>query len=333
MKVVFPILADLHYFDFSKNPEMELDEVKWFVSLTKLYIKFASILGFSAIRARLMLASWQMEKKARVDKALNQAQAENQGEVIGGIILAGDMVHGDRTKGIKTRWAKREARHLLSLVAQTFSVKRKDIFCIADTHGTGWIEATGDIRRQGGPSRASFKAHTKVFGPFCNKRELNEHFMLVCIASEPFLISEQNRHRYRPKQWRLLDGEQKRELRWLKQTLESNNKQIVLLVHDPGALVCQDLQKVIDRHYDRLALTICGHLHARWYAWLLKTFYRRDLKAVCQKYKVEVVPAIWGVVLPWFFTPGAGRAKLVLMGKKLALWILYRSGRELKIDI
>ena len=228
-----------------------------------------------------------------------------------GFISLGDNTMDWQYEGLATAEDIEEARHFRLLPENQLGIGRNRQIWVQGNHDTGWGNSTWCIFRDH-PDRSKFEIFEQVYGPSYGWRPLSDNFDFIWLSTvhvetlvaRPGITSDAKLD--------FLIDKQKEELQFLEKTLSETGKKFFLGIHDPGSFFSPQLQECLNHYRSRLVASFTGHIHAWWLMEFLKLF-RPSFRPVLRKYRVQIIPSIWGVVLPFSFRPtGAGWAQLLL---------------------
>lgn len=92
-------------------------------------------------------------------------------------------------------------------------------------------------------------------------------------------------------------------------------------------MLSRRLRKILAPHRDRLLVTLSGHLHARWLASGINAF-RPRLRKIFERYRIQMVPSIWGIPVPGLGNIGSGWAALEIKDDGSAKLLICHSRRK-----
>jgi len=320
-------LSDIHYIH-PKN-RVPIDDVRFVLQLLELLASWAKYLWFRINLAERLKTAWYKVNRTYIRQTFLQiAKSGPYNEVV----VLGDQANGHKDQGMVTDLSRQEGRTIKRIIRKFFG----RLIALSGGHETGWILASG-AWGQGGISQQSLEAWQEIYGSMYGAKKIAPGLNLIWLSSEPFMIRKKWKHCFRPEQWDWLLTQRQTELAFLQDTLKRTNKdRFVLAIHDSSALLSPFLQQVLEPYRDQLLTTLCGHFHARWVANLYYYchFANRRFKEAAWKYKVQVIPSIWGIVVATplgFWHPGAGWAELLIRkGGEISLLIHYLSRRKTK---
>gem|GEM_PF-2150047 len=259
-----------------------------------------------------------------------------------GLIELGDRTHGtEKDTGIDTPHAIKEANCALELLKNSFpEIPPQCLYLVPGNHDLGW--ALSSFTRWGnGYLQKSLAQYRQIYGPLFGANKIGDDTVLIRLTSEPFFYDYKDPKVFKngdgplkaKQRVRLLRSELETQLAFLKSTLEAisaNDQKFILAVHEPSALLSPKLRAALDPYRDRLLVTLTGHVHARW---LMNSInlVRPKLNLVFAKYKIQMIPSVWGIDLPvpgLSWGPGAGWARLTFEGGGRKTLYLYHTNRQ-----
>jgi hypothetical protein len=325
------LLSDIHYIH-PKN-RVPIDDVKWVLRIAESLSDFARWFWFKTTIAEKLKNAWYKVNRRYIYKALYRIKLDGPYDEA---VVLGDQINGYQDQGMVTPLAKKEGRVIRNIIKKLFG----HMIALSGGHDAGWILASGAWGSIG-ITRESLDAYQQIYGEMHGARKLCFGLTLIWLSSEPFMVRKRWNKYFRQKQLDWLRQKRQIELAFLENALRELDGKFILAVHDSGALLCPELQNIINRYQYRLLVTLCGHFHARWtaniYYWL--NFANRKFRFASWRYRVQIVPSLWGIVISTplgFWHPGAGWAELLinLTSKKASLYIHYLSQRKTKkIDL
>ncbi|MFA6410558.1 MAG: hypothetical protein WCW26_03220 [Candidatus Buchananbacteria bacterium] len=320
IKILF--LSDIHY--IHPTSRVHIDDVRWFLAGVKWLADWCRYFWFNTDIAERWTTYWDQKKRTYVHQALGQIAKLNETE-FDEVVLLGDDVNGHQDQGLVTKTNAKEGRKILQILVRFF--QRRPIK-VPGGHEPGYILASGALG-QIGISQESLKTYHQIFGQLFGARTLAPGLTLVWLYYEPFMVRKRWHHLFKKTQLVWHQKEQKKELAFLAKTLKSTNGKFILAVHDCGALMSPKLQKVLEPYRDRILVTLCGHFHGRWLANLIYYFINRGLKRVTGRYRVQIVPSIWGVVFGfWHLGAGCIEMEIDSTTGHVRLFVHYLSKRK-----
>ncbi|MFA6422279.1 MAG: metallophosphoesterase [Candidatus Buchananbacteria bacterium] len=321
MKHEFLIIADMHYSISGQMAEATWI-LKWFGGL---FPKFAR----------------RCEQGAAIHIKETLREAAEHGPYAAGIDL-GDRTHGShKDTGLKTKHAADEARGALQILKDVFN--GLEFFLVPGNHDKGW-HLSSFTRWGNGYLQDSLTKYREIYGPLYGITSLTEEVNLIWLSSEPFFFDYKRSIRFGKgkreekksrERLQLLRSELAIQLDFVKNQLANvanHDRKFILAVHEPSTLLSPQLQSILDEHRDRLIVTLTGHVHARWLMNLLKLF-RPALHRIFSRYKIQMIPSVWGIDLPvpgLAWGPGAGWAKLTIEDGRVMLYIFHTNKRRFR---
>ena len=243
-----------------------------------------------------------------------------------GFISLGDNTMDWQYEGLATAEDIEEARHFRLLPEDQLGIDKSRQIWVQGNHDTGWGNSTWCTFR-GHPDRSKFEIFEQVYGPSYGRQFLSDNFDFIWLSTVHVETLISRPETTSDAKLDFLIDKQKEELEFLDRTLSETSKKFFLGIHDPGSFLSPQLQEILNHHRDRLAASFTGHIHARWLMEFLKIF-RPSFGPILDKYRVQIIPSIWGVVLPFSFRPtGAGWAQLLFDDNRAQLEI-HRIGRR-----
>ncbi|MFA6526590.1 MAG: metallophosphoesterase [Candidatus Buchananbacteria bacterium] len=242
-----------------------------------------------------------------------------------GLISLGDNFYDWENFGLGSAGTAEEARELKHRLLDYLSLHGKQHIWVPGNHELGYLNSSLSPRGPSLPAADNYYHYRDVYGPTCGIKRLNDCYSMIWISTAnienlfayPDTINDEKNI--------FLAAQEDEELEFLSWTLDHLKGKFFLAVHDPGSFLSPKLAMILDNHIGKLAGSFCGHFHADWLLKLAK-IYRQDFRNAFQLYKIQFIPSIWGVVLPFLFkTSGAGWARLDIDDKRAELW-QYRSG-------
>lgn len=306
----FLITTDIH---FSKE---FMEEARWFLKWIGCWIPPA------------FTARYRFGPATHILRTLQEAIEYGPYQ---GIIDLGDRTHGSpKDRGLDSEHAIQEARDSLRLLLGAFpDVQSQNLHLVPGNHDLGWA-LSSFTRWGGGYQQTSIARYREVYGSLFGANQLSDNVVLVRIASEPFFFDYKRPDRFKKGERRervkrrleLLRNELAIQMSFLEETLEGirqRGQKFILAAHEPSALLSPKLRELLDGpkespHLDRLLVTLTGHVHARWLMNLIN-LVRPKLTWIFKRYKIQMIPSVWGVDLPvpgLAWGPGAGWARLTL---------------------
>lgn len=293
------ILADGHFSHTLRPAEIE--------SLQRLA---QGILGKDSRLAKKLSRHYGKHQLDHLDRAFNQMG--NSGP-FDGLISLGDHYYDWDSVGINSNDKIDEAQQFKNQLLNKFELDGKHHIWIPGNHDLGFLNSSFCVGPTL-PSIENFSSYQNIYGPASGLNQISDHFWIAWISTahiEAFWIKSKQQT---DKNYAWLINRQKEELEFLDERLEKINGQFFFGAHDPASFLSPPVRKVLDRHMDKLAGSFTGHLHADWLMKLNK-LYRPKLYSAFNRYKVNFIPSIWGIVMPINFrTTGAGWAGLEISG-------------------
>jgi hypothetical protein len=322
------VLADTHYIHPDPKKGMEpIDDVKWFLQILKSATDKTKLVWGQSQAVERWRKHWHEVNSTYIDTVIAQIAAEGRPDRV---MLLGDQVNGYKNHGMITPLNRWENQQLLQKVTNAFGQLP---IIVVGGHDAGYKLASGDALHDGGISPESIQACLEDYGSMYGSEWIMPGLNWIWLSSEPFMVRPELEHHFQPYQLVWLKEQRKIELTFLQETLANTKGKFVLAIHDNSALLCDELQRILDQYLNRLLVTTCGHFHARWLANLYYHFVNRPIREVSRHYLVQIVPSVWGVIFPTtrgFIHLGAAWAEILFYPESnLALMqINYLSRRK-----
>lgn len=96
---------------------------------------------------------------------------------------------------------------------------------------------------------------------------------------------------------RYLQDLQKNQEEFVAEALQSaGEEEIIFLLHDPTAIdINRGIGLLLATHSSKIHLLMHGHMHARWFARVMRTVYS-PYRRLCKLFPTHVIPASWGMM-------------------------------------
>jgi len=272
------------------------------------------LLGKNSALARRVAGYYGGKRSAHLAKAFGQASA---GGPFDGFISLGDNFYDWDNLGLDSEEKAAEARELKHLLLDRFDLHGKKNIWVPGNHELGYLNSSLAPIGPSLPPAANFSCYREVYGPAYGIRRLSESFSVVWISTAHIeTLAAGPQAGGEDENMAFLIRQREEELDFLSWTLEHLEGRFFFGVHDPGSLFSPRLSSILDRYLPKLAGSFTGHVHAEWLLKLAK-LYRPGFRSAFKRYKVQFIPSIWGIVLPFFFWPvGAGWAELSIDGDR-----------------
>ena len=243
-----------------------------------------------------------------------------------GFVSLGDNTMDWQYEGLATAGEIEEALRFRLLPEDQLGIGKDQQIWVQGNHDTGWGHSTWCNFRDH-PDRHKFEIFEQVYGPSYGLRPLSGVFDFIWLSTVHVETLVSRAGITSDVKLDFLVAKQKEELEFLERTLSQTSKKFFLGIHDPGSFFSPQLQEILNHHRDRRVASFTGHIHAWWLMEFLK-LCRPSFRPVFRKYRVQFIPSIWGVVLPFPFWPtGAGWAQLLFADNRAQLEI-HRIGRR-----
>jgi len=236
-----------------------------------------------------------------------------------GLISLGDNFYDWDNLGLDSIAKLDEAKELKHRLLDHFSLHDKRHVWVPGNHDLGYLNCTFASCGPSYPPEKNFSCYRDIYGPTYGVKQLNDYYSAVWLSTVHIETLTAKPDKTDDEKLEFLVAQQHEELEFLDETLENIEGRFFFGIHDPGSFLSPQLSAILNRHLDKLAGSFTGHLHAEWLLKLAK-IYRPSFRPAFHRYKVQFIPSIWGIVLPFFFwSTGAGWAELNLNGERAEL--------------
>lgn len=203
------------------------------------------------------------------------------------IIGFGDGTPGTNQRGIITDKAMKERLRYREIIDEFFPKTEKRF--LWGNHDTGFYSKSTSIFSLGSQigymDKKSYNLAEKIIGPPWGSFRL-DNFVFLLLNSEIIRASRRKKPVLPDRSF--FNGQEKEQERFVEDVLNSSTDQVILAIHNPSKL--KFLSSVLEKHKDRICLTLAGHYHILFSRREKEREIRRELPWI----KLEIIPNTWG---------------------------------------
>jgi len=254
------------------------------------------LIGKEKPLAKKIVQHYEHQRLSHMWAALRQAEIAGPYQ---GLVSLGDNLHDWDNLGLDCEIKVQEAMLFKQRLLEIFCLHGQKQVWVPGNHDLGYLNCSWSMLGPTLPPPDNFANFQNIFGPVYGQENLSDYFTMIWLSTVHAEVLIAKPGSLSDEQLDSLVKRQQEELAFLETTLEKLDGKFLLGIHDPGSFLSPQLTAILNRHLDKLAGSFTGHLHAEWLLKLAK-LYRPSFRAAFNRYKVQFIPSIWGVVLPLF---------------------------------
>lgn len=255
---------------------------------------------------------YEWQKAAHITAALEQSCANAPYD---GLISLGDSLSGWNNVGLDLDDDDtKEALRYKDILVKKLGLTPDRQVWVPGNHDLGYYNCSFSSQGSDWPQANNFSSFAELYGPTYGSINLSAELSFIWLSTAHVETLNVKADKTADTKLDFLIKQQREELDFLSTALDQLSGKFILGIHDPGSFLSPQLQAILNPHLPQLVASFTGHLHAEWLLQFFK-LVRPNFRSVMNKYRIQFIPSIWGVVLPFFFWPtGAGYAELEIAG-------------------